>query len=101
METKQIEVSCPCCSTRLAIDVRTSSVLRATQPQDVDETGKTVIDESRWDEAAGRVSSRVETGKSEFDLALDKERSRERDLDQLFEKAQEKARRAKKEEHDD
>lgn len=75
--------------------------MRATPPQGVDETGKAVLDESRWDDAAQRVSTRTESGKSEFDLALDKERSRERDLDDLFEKAQEKARRAKKEEHDD
>jgi len=95
METKQIEITCPCCSTRLAIDVRTATVLRAAGPQEVDETGKAVLDESRWDSAAQRVAGRTEAGRGEFDAAVEKERVRERDLDDLFEKAREKLRRRK------
>lgn len=93
METKEIEVTCPCCSTRLSIDVRTSSVLKATAPQNVDETGKAVVDESRWDDASEHVETRTDRGGNEFEAALEKEKSRERDLDDLFEKARNKVRK--------
>ena len=93
VDSKQIDVTCPCCSAVLAIDVRTSSVLRATPPGEVDELGKPKLDESRWDAATRRTASRTETSRVEFDGALEKERSREQDLDALFEKAKDKVRR--------
>ncbi|MFT5048823.1 MAG: hypothetical protein ACI8QZ_000210 [Chlamydiales bacterium] len=93
MDTKQIDVVCPCCSTVLAIDVRTASVLRTSPPREVGDTGKAELDGARWDVATERTANRTETSKSEFDGAMEKERSRESDLDALFEKARQKARK--------
>ena len=97
MDTKQIEVTCPCCSAKLSIDVRTESVLRTAPPERVDETGKVVLDEGRWDAALDRVSSRTESSRDGFDEALKKEQSSEKDLDERFEKAKEKVARRKDE----
>ena len=91
MAAKQIEVTCPCCDTRLTIDVLTRKILRHAPPGQVDETGKVVLDEGRWDEANQRVAGRREATGDKFDAALGKEQSRERDLDDLFEKAKRKA----------
>ena len=93
MNPKQIEVRCPCCDTRLTIDVLTQAILRHAPPEAVDETGKPVLDPGRWDEAAGRVKGRAVTSADKFDAALGKELHREADLDDLFEKAKRKARR--------
>ena len=88
METKQIEVLCPCCDHQLLVDVRTGKVLRHAPPQAADETGKPVLDEGRWDGAVGRVEERRSSGG--FDAALEKELRREDDLDDLFRKAKDK-----------
>ena len=88
MNPKQIEIRCPCCETRLVIDVLTSKVLRTGRPDEVDETGKLVLDESRWDRAQEKLKAK---GTDAFDQALSKEKSREADLDALFRKAREKA----------
>jgi hypothetical protein len=93
MNPKQIEVSCPCCATRLTIDVLTSRVLRSASPAERDETGKIVLDENRWDRANTKVKDRGERGQDVFDAALSKEKSREKDLDELFDKARKKAKR--------
>lgn len=92
METKQIDVTCPCCASRLSIDVRTAKVLRAAPPTELDETGKPVLKEERWDEALGRVSGRERSSGDKFDQALSKEQRRAEDLDELFRKAREKLR---------
>ena len=88
METKQIEVLCPCCDHQLLVDVRTGKVLRHAPPQAADEMGKPVLDEGRWDGAVGRVEERRSSGG--FDAALEKELRREDDLDDLFRKAKDK-----------
>ncbi len=93
METKQIDVSCPCCNTRLTVDVLTRTVLRHAPPEQLDETGKPVLDENRWDSANQKVAGRKQDATDKFDAALGKERSREQDLDDLFEKAKKKANR--------
>ncbi len=92
METKQIDVACPCCNTRLTIDVLTRTILRHAPPEQQDDTGKPILDEGRWDDANKRVGGRREAAQDKFDSALGKEQSRERDLDDLFEKAKRKAR---------
>lgn len=94
MSPKQIEVTCPCCDTRLTVDVLTSTVLKHAPPEQLDETGKPVLDEGRWDSATARVRDRKSTSLDKFDAALGKEQSREKDLDDLFEKAKRKAKRA-------
>lgn len=91
MNPKQIDVTCPCCNTRLTVDVLTRTILRHAPPGQVDETGKAVLDEGRWDAAAEKVKGRRSDGQDKFDSALDKERSRTRDLDELFDRAKKKA----------
>ena len=90
MEKKQIEISCPCCQERLVVDVRTQKILKHFSPAEVDETGKVVLDEGRWDSATERVQTRGGRGEDVFDSALGKEKSREKDLDDLFDKARKK-----------
>lgn len=90
MESKQIEVECPCCSTRLVIDVLTRKIMRAVAPSEVDETGKPVLDESRWDEATDRVEHRTETAQDKLESAITAERDKESRLDDLFDKARKK-----------
>ena len=93
MNPKQIEVPCPGCGLRLTIDVLTATVLRTARPAEKDETGKTVLDEGRWDEARSKVQDRTSRGQDVFDASLTKEKNREKDLDDLFDKARKKARR--------
>jgi len=92
---KQIEVACPCCSTVLTIDVLTSRVMRTAEPREVDETGKIVLDEGRWDVAKDRVSDRKQSADDKLDSALGKEQTREKDMDDLFDKAKKKLQKPK------
>jgi hypothetical protein len=90
MEQKQIEITCPCCQERLVVDVRTQKILKHFPRPEVDETGKAVLDEGRWDSASERVKARGGGSKGVFDAALGKEQTREKDLDDLFQKARKK-----------
>lgn len=98
METKQIEVDCPCCETRLVIDVLTRTVLRADAPAQIDETGKAQLDPERWSAASERVVGRSESAQDKLSAALDAERGKEDRLDSLFDKAKDKLERRKREE---
>ena len=93
MNPKQIEVACPCCATRLTIDVLTSTILRTARPAERDETGKTILDPGRWDQANAKIKGRDATGQDVFDAALTKEKGRDKHLDELFDKARKKAKR--------
>ena len=93
MNPKQIDLSCPCCGTQLTVDVLTATVLRSAQPRGRDETGKPILDEGRWDQAAERVRERSTTRSDALDSALEKERGRDGDLEDLFEKARRKVRK--------
>lgn len=88
---KEIDVQCPCCSHVLTVDVRTRQVLRTAKPREEDETGKPVLDEGRWDTAKERVQGRTEGARDRMDIALEKERRRDDDLNSLFDKARKKA----------
>ena len=92
---KQIEVSCPCCSTVLTIDVLTSQIMRTADPREVDETGKIVLDEGRWEVAKDRVSDRKESADDKLDSALGKEQTRDKDMEDLFDKAKKKLQKPK------
>ncbi len=92
MNPKQIEVPCPGCGLTLTIDVLTATVLRTARPTEKDETGKTVLDEGRWDEARSKVRDRTSHGQDVFDASLTKEKNRAKDLDDLFDKARKKVR---------
>jgi hypothetical protein len=72
--------------------VRTAKVLRWSRPTELDEQGKPVLREASWDEALGRVTGRERSASDKFDSALSKEKTRARDLDDLFRKAQDKLR---------
>jgi len=93
METKQIEVACPCCSTHLTIDVLTRTIFRAVSPRDLDDTGKPVLDESRWDTASDLIEERGLDADNRLESALSAERDKEARLDDLFDKANEKLKR--------
>ena len=93
MEKKQIEVDCPCCATKLTIDVLTRSVVRAHAPAELDETGRPRLDEGRWDRAEGRVAERSGGAQDKLESALEAERTKEARFDDLFEKARKKVER--------
>ena len=90
MSAKEIEVVCPCCDSRLTIDVLTRTVLRSAGAQETDEFGKIRVDESRWDQAASRVKKRDDGAGDRLDDALEKERDRASQLDDLFDRARKK-----------
>lgn len=100
MESKQIEVECPCCSTHLTIDVLTRKVMRAVSPAELDETGQPVLDEGRWDEARERVEERTDGAEDKLESALSEERDKESRLDDLFDKARRKVEDREKGERD-
>ena len=93
MSLKQIEVTCPCCESTLVVDVLTQSVLKHAPKAKLDETGKPILDEGRWDSATSKVQDRGQRGADAFDRALNQEADREKDLDDLFRKAQDKVKR--------
>jgi DNA-directed RNA polymerase subunit RPC12/RpoP len=90
MDTKEIEIACPCCSSRLVIDVRTQTVLRARRPEELDVTGKPKVSEKDWGDALGRVKSRTDEAPGRLDDLLAKEREKRSRLDDLFKAANDK-----------
>lgn len=90
MESKQLDVVCPCCSSRLAVDVRTGAILRTLRPGERDETGKPVVKESDWDAALGKVRGRATGGGSKLDAALEREKDKAARLDDMFRQASRK-----------
>lgn len=90
METKQLEVTCPCCATRLLVDVRTETVLRARRKEELDETGKPKVGDKDWAEALGKVRTRTDEAPSKLDELLQKERDKRSRLDDLFKSASDK-----------
>ncbi|MCC6407096.1 MAG: hypothetical protein IT453_08015 [Planctomycetes bacterium] len=90
METRQIEVTCPCCQNRLSIDVRTERVMRAWSPKDLDEAGKPKVEEKDWDQALSKVKGRESAGTGKLDQFLDSERGKAKRLEDKFLEAQKK-----------
>ena len=93
MDDKQIEITCPCCATRLSVDVRTGTVLRSRRKVETDETGKPKLGEADWSDAVGKVQRRTEGAPSKLEDALQKERDKRSRLEDLFSKANEKLKR--------
>lgn len=85
MGSKEVEVTCPCCKSRLAVDVRTEKVVRCQRPEERDAAGRSVVREEDWESALGKVEGRLGTGEDRFDASLKREQDREKDLDRLFE----------------
>ena len=79
-----------CCESQLEVDARSGKVIRWSRKKELDETGKPVLRVEDWDEAAERVQKRLGTAADKFESGLDREMSRENDLDDLFRKAKEK-----------
>lgn len=90
METKETQVECPCCQSRLEIDLRTGTVLRWRKKGETDELGKPALREGDWSSASERVSKRLGSAADKFDESLSREKAREKDLDELFRKASKK-----------
>jgi hypothetical protein len=90
MESKQVEIVCPCCSGRILVDVLTGKVLRGRPKGEQDETGKPKVGEADWSQAMGRVKRRLESQDDRMDQALDREKKKSARLDELFRKASEK-----------
>ena len=89
-EKKDATVVCPCCDSRIEVDLRTGKVLRWRRPEELDETGKPVLTESDWADANKRVANRMGEAQDRFEDGLSREKSRESDLDDLFKKAKDK-----------
>lgn len=90
LSAKEIDVVCPCCETRLTIDVLTRTVMRSAGARETDEFGKLRVDEARWDQAADKVKDRGDSAVDRLDSALQKERERADRLDDLFDRARKK-----------
>ncbi len=90
MDTKQLEITCPCCLSRLSVDTRSGAVLRSLRPEQTDETGKPVVSDADWSQAVDRVKKRSDGAGSKLDAALQKEREKGSRLDDLFRQASEK-----------
>ena len=87
MSAKQIDVTCPCCATRLTIDVLTAQVLRRSQPAEAEAPAGGA---DRWTAAQERVRGRTQTGEDKLESALEQERGKSKRFDDLFDKAREK-----------
>lgn len=85
MGSKEVEVTCPCCSSRLTVDVRTEKILKARRPEELDAAGRPKVGEADWDSALGKVTGRLDEGAGKFDASIQREKDRASDLDRLFE----------------
>jgi hypothetical protein len=91
MERKQLEIACPCCKSRILLDLGTGQVLRTRRPEEYDAAGRPLVSPGDWDQALGRVQGREDQAKDKLEAALDREKRREADLEDLFKKARERA----------
>ena len=87
MNAKQIDVTCPCCSSVLTVDVSTGKIMRSERAA---EGGEPRAPEDRWQSAQDRVRQRTQGGADKLESALDAERGKEARFDELFKKAREK-----------
>ncbi|MBK7878428.1 MAG: hypothetical protein IPJ77_22460 [Planctomycetes bacterium] len=87
MSSREIEVTCPCCSTRLVVDVRTSQVLKSVRKED--QSGAADA-RDRWTAAQEKIQERSRSGLDKLESALEYERGKKDRFDELFKKATEK-----------
>ena len=90
METKEVAIRCPCCESRITVDVRTRKIVTWHRAGEVDRKGKPIVTKEDWNAAEGKVQNRLAAGEDRFDANLSREKTRGRDLDDLFEKMSEK-----------
>ena len=87
MAEKEIDLTCPCCSARLTVDVRTRQVMRSVRAAPA-EGGAAPPD--AWESAQKRVHGRTQSGAEKLENALDYERNKSARFDEIFEKAKDK-----------
>jgi ribosomal protein L16 Arg81 hydroxylase len=87
MAAKQIDVTCPCCSSVLTVDVLTSKVMLTRRAR---EQGGVEPSTDRWDKAQERVRERTQKSADKLESALEDERTKSARFDELFKKAHEK-----------
>ena len=85
--SKEVEVTCPCCTAKLTVDVRTGQVIKRQVPA---KPGAGEPPKDAWESAQDRVRERTAEGKRKLESALDYERTKEARFDELFKKATEK-----------
>jgi len=81
--TDRIEVVCPCCSTKLTVDVASSEILSEERPKP--DHAKT------FDQAMNEVRSGASRREKAFDKAFDKTKNLDDLLEKKFEEARKKA----------
>lgn len=91
MSKKDLEIVCPCCESRLLVDLRTETVVRARRPEELDESGRPKVGDADWSSAFDRVRARTRGEDRKLDQAVERERQRTRSLDDRFDEARRKA----------
>ena len=84
MDQKELAVRCPCCDSRIVVDVRTSQVLSWSPAGEVDATGRPKATEQGWSAAQERAKGKLGAGLDKFEAGLKREQQREKDLDDLW-----------------
>ena len=84
MEPKENDVRCPSCRATLAVDVRTGRVMRWSEYTETDPLGRPKVTDRDWEAALGRVRSREGRAADVFESALEREKNRERELEERF-----------------
>jgi hypothetical protein len=93
---KDVEVCCPCCGTRLLVDIITGKVLRQRR---ADSQGAETS--ASLDDIASEVVERKKSIPSAFDSAVSTVKNRRAGLEDSFEKAVQKEKKGKKEGKDE
>lgn len=94
MNKKELEIVCPCCGSQLTVDLRTEKVVRqrasgSRSAEDRPPTGGPV-EAGDWEAMVERVRDRAGESADKLESALDRERKRETDLDDLFRRVRER-----------
>jgi DNA-directed RNA polymerase subunit RPC12/RpoP len=84
MDPKEVAIRCPCCESRIVVDVRTSKIVTWSRAGEVDVEGRPKVTEEDWDAAHRRAKGRLGESVDKFDAGLQREQRREADLDDLW-----------------
>lgn len=88
MTQKEIRIECPCCHSRLEVDVLTEKVMRVLEQEG--QGSRHSSDGSAWTAAEQRVTGRARSAADRLEQSLEREKGKSKDLDELFRKAKEK-----------
>jgi hypothetical protein len=84
MDAKEIAITCPCCDSRIVVDVLTRKILTWSRAGEVDAEGRPKVSEADWDAAHRRATGRLSESHDKFDAGLQREQQRESDLEDLW-----------------